>query len=348
MSGLTAHAQKGRRRARRAAVVILIGAMCAVGAKALAEEPDSPETATAPSSQALLTEHQRAKLSELQERIEEAALRSDEAFLEEFGQIIEEFPRLADPLARHAMEMRPALMPGIARVLEGDDAPTRSPAEETPAVDVDPPPDRPLWWQGGLPQPEGERQHEPEQTTRIAERTVEADDPPTQRRWTLGVGYAYQQITINQRFRSDAYRLRAHGPLIDAQYAINEHTSIGLSYFQADDARKRTEADGSHTVDGSRWSGADVTLRFGREFLEPGPRAYMGVGLHHERLELPEQDNRSGSGFHLLGGGGYAWDRIELRLELSARSLSSDFVPDELGNTRSSSIQLAGTVHTRF
>ncbi|ABM62593.1 hypothetical protein [Halorhodospira halophila] len=324
----------------RAGFLILAAALWPV-LPAAAEEPEAPAAESAAGDIDLLTDHQRGILDDALTRIEEAALRDDSAFLDEVSELLSTYPRLADPIARHAMEMRPSLMPGIMGILD-DQAPPE-PSEAPPSAD------RPSWWQGGIPGTDREEAREepaeqPE-AVRIAER-AEEEGAPAQRNWSVGVGYGYQHLSVRERHGSESTRLRAHGPTLDLQYAVSEHASVGIAHLHSE----QLSTSGSHFKehDPERWSATDLTVRFGREFRERGPRAYMGAGLHYERLERADGDTLTGTGFHLLGGGGYAWERIELRLEASARSVDRDLVPDDYRGSRSSSLLASATLRGRF
>jgi|GEM_PF-5875084 len=327
---------------RHRAGLLILAATLWPALHAVADEPDStPAPGSAAADLQLLTEHQREVLDDALTRVEEAALRDDDAFLDEVSELLSTYPRLADPIARHAMEMRPSLMPGIMRILDGEAEPSPEPARPTE--------DRPSWWQGGLPGAGGEdetpEQAEEAESVRLAER-AEPTPPPPQRNWSIGAGYGYQHLSVRERFGDDSTRLRAHGPVIDIQYAVSDHASVGIAHLHSE----QLSTSGSLYADPEpkRWSATDLTVRFGRDFRETGPRAYMGAGLHYERLEREDGDNLTGTGFHLLGGGGYAWERVELRLEASARSVDRDLVPDEYRGSRSSSLLAAATVRARF
>ncbi|MBK5944146.1 MAG: hypothetical protein LLP51_00290 [Halorhodospira halophila] len=330
---------------RHLAGLLIVAATLWPVLQATAEDAEAPAPhGSASADPGLLTEHQRSILDDALTRIEEAALRDDEAFLDELDELLSTYPRLADPIARHAMEMRPALMPGIMRILEQADGP--EPPDTTRET---PPTDRPAWWQGGIPgathdETEEERAEEAE-TIRVAER-AEEQAPPPRRNWSVGVGYGYHHLSVEERYGDDSTRLRAHGPVLDIQYAVSEHASVGIAHLHSE----QLSTSGSLYADPEpkRWSATDLTLRFGREFREAGPRAYMGAGLHYERLERDNGDTLSGTGFHLLGGGGYAWERIELRLEASARSVDRDLVPDDFRGSRSSSLLATATLRGRF
>lgn len=317
----------------------LIGTLLA--SPVVADEDASPEVPDGyvPQELSLLTEAQRQVLQEVRDRIEVAALRSDEAFLEEVRSALEEYPALADPIAGHAMEMKPSLAPDIMRVLDG---PPRDPdLDRRPA-----PWERP--WEGAVPERDDTAADEierPEPTE--ARRPPRQATPPEERPFSLGIGYAYQRASSNERFGSGSTRYRINDVAVDFQYAFNDNVSLGVTYLESDSVDRRTEDQGFTEVDG-KWQSADLSLRLGSNMRTTGLGGFMGFGLHYDRLDEAGEDRRSGRGFHVLVGAGYSWRPVELRLEAMGRSLSSDLAPEEYNGSRSSAVRLTGSVRVRF
>lgn len=335
-----------RHRSRRPTLVAmaLAGALAAPVPAVADEEGDIPD-GLVPEEETVLTDAQREKLREVRQEIEVAALRSDDAFLDEVQSLFEEYPALADPIAGHAMEMKPSLTPGIIQILEG----TREPSAQPPPTSA--PWERP--WEGAVPDPDRSA-GEAERPDRPAERRFERrepDPPERERALSIGVGYVYGRASTSERFGSRSVRYRLEDTAIDLQYAFTDHVALGVTYFESDSVEARTNGEGGYeTLDG-QWRSTDVSLRLGSNLRTSGLFGYMGFGLHRDELNVEGEDRVSGRGFHAIAGAGYAWGALETRLEAQGRSLSSDFARDagdDFNGTRSGSVRLAGSVRLRF
>ena len=136
----------------------------------------------------------------------------------------------------------------------------------------------------------------------LADETTQQVQPSKQ--WNIGVGtYA---LIIDEDNSDD---ITFEGFALSATYAFNDNVSIKGQYYALE------EEDFSEI----ELSGVDMAVHYGTGLASDGFKAYIGLGLYSETLEVGSLEEDF-SGAQIAGGLGYNWESVSLDLSLGIRS----------------------------
>ncbi len=122
--------------------------------------------------------------------------------------------------------------------------------------------------------------------------------------WTIGGG-TYALVIDHADLGDDDFA----GFNLSSTYAFNDNFSINGQYYSLE----------HNDFSDIEISGVDISGYYGTGLTSKGFKAYVGVGVYSETLDLAGMEEDF-SGAQLRGGLGYNWEAISLDLSIGIRS----------------------------